>query len=153
MTSFNRSFSASVVVTNPLAAHKVKYMTYKTFLILAGSVGVLLGVLGFIGIIGPTHEHSVFGSAWYFDDIENGVHLLFGVTALVATFFSPRPIHFLLTLSVAVFGLYFAAYNIFRTNLLGADLQRPLDIILHATAGLWAIAVLRNEQRRGRMES
>jgi hypothetical protein len=123
-------------------------MSYKQFLILTGIAGVLLGVLGYVGIIGPTHDHSIFGHAWFFNDIENGVHLLYGVLALVFAFLLPKSAQPIPVIAVAILGLYFAAYNLFRTNLLGADLQRPLDILLHATAGIWAIVVLRREQLR-----
>lgn len=121
-------------------------MTYRSFLILTGIAGVLLGILGFVGIIGPTHDHSIFGQAWFFNDIENGVHLLYGVTALTTAFLAQRKTQSILILSVAVLGLFFAIYNVFRTNLLGAELQRPLDIILHTTAGLWAVLVLWQER-------
>jgi ABC-type Fe3+-siderophore transport system permease subunit len=42
----------------------------KQFLTIGGAVLLLVGILGFIGIIGPD-ANSIFGSAWYFDNAEN----------------------------------------------------------------------------------
>ena len=53
---------------------------------LGGVVLVLIAVLGYMGIIGPTASQSLFGDMWYFTDLENVAHILFGVVALAAYF-------------------------------------------------------------------
>lgn len=59
-------------------------MKLKHYLIFLGSITLLQGILGFIGISGPRPENSIFGNAWYFDTVENIAHTLFGIFGLLA---------------------------------------------------------------------
>ena len=61
-------------------------MNPKQFLLVGGGVLVLVGLLGFFGVIGPTAGQSIFGSTWWFDSGENWAHLVIGVVGLIAAF-------------------------------------------------------------------
>lgn len=115
-------------------------MNPKQFLQIGGIVLVLVAILGFIGVIGPSIEASIFGEAWWFDSGENWAHLLFGVVALVAAFtLKNASAQKNLVLLVGVLALLVAVYNLFSTNLLGTNLESPLDLLLHLVVGVWAL--------------
>jgi len=63
---------------------KCNDMNPKQFLQIGGVVLIVVGLLGFFGLIGPTAESSIFGSAWWFDNGENWAHTILGVVALIA---------------------------------------------------------------------
>ena len=44
-----------------------------------------------------------------------------------------------LVVVVGLLALFFAAYNIFSTSFLGANLESPADMILHLVVGVWAL--------------
>lgn len=114
-------------------------MNPKQFLLIGGIVLVVVGLAGFV-ILGPGPGDSVFGSSWWFDNGENLAHLLFGVVALVAAFSLAASIQGLLVLLVGVLGLLVAASGWFvGENFLGANLENPLDNILHLVVGAWAL--------------
>lgn len=112
---------------------------------------VAVAILGFIGIIGPTSESSIFGGAWYFDNAENWAHLVLGVAGLVAAYVLPSMYQKWLVLLLGVVGVVVGLYSLFSpitagNNLLGAQLQNPLDTILHLAVGGWALwASMRKE--------
>ena len=114
-------------------------MNPKQFLQIGGVVLVLVGLLGF-WVIGPTPESSIFGSAWWFDSGENWAHLILGAVALIAaSALKSASAQKNLVMLVGILGLFFAVYNIFSTNFLGANLENPLDLILHLVIGVWAL--------------
>ncbi len=113
-------------------------MNPKQFLIIGGIVLVLVGILGAVGVIGPTADKSIFGEAWVFDVYENWAHLILGIVALVAAFTTGESVQRPLTLAVGVIALFFTVYNLFSVDFLGAMLQRPLDLILHLVVTVWA---------------
>lgn len=114
-------------------------MNPKQFLQIGGIVLVLVGVLGFF-LIGPTPDASTFGAAWWFDNGENWAHLVLGVVALIAAYgLKSDSAMKNLVILVGVLGLFFAVYNIFSTDFLGANLENPADLILHLAVGLWAL--------------
>jgi len=108
------------------------------FLKVGGAVLVLVGILGFVGVIGPTAEQSVFGATWYFDNGENWAHLILGIVGLIAAFTLNAGMQKNLVLLLGVLGLFFAVYNLFTENFLGAMLQQYADTILHLAVGVWA---------------
>ncbi len=114
--------------------------TPKGFLTYGGIILLLVGLLGMFGIlIGPTPEASIFGSTWWFDNAENWAHLVLGVVGIAAAFVFPASLQRILVLLLGIVGILVAVYNIFSTSLLGANLESPADLILHAVVGAWAL--------------
>ena len=58
-------------------------MNPKQFLVIGGIILLLVGILGFVGILGPTASDSIFGATWYFDNAENWAHAVLGIVALL----------------------------------------------------------------------
>jgi len=101
---------------------------------------VLIAVLGYVGVIGPTPDASIFGSFWYFDNLENIVHLVLGVVALGAVFALPGSLQKPLVLLVGVIALVAGLWSLLvSTSLLGAGLENPADTVLHLVVGAWAL--------------
>ena len=101
---------------------------------------MLVGLLGAVGVIGPTADASIFGSTWWFDNAENWAHLVLGIVALLAAFVLPGSLQKPLVLAVGVLGVLVGAYSALdNTNLLGANLENPADTVLHLIVGAWAV--------------
>ncbi len=115
-------------------------MNPKQFLIIGGGVLVLVGILGFVGVIGPTADKSIFGATWWFDNGENWAHLILGVVGLIAAFTFPASAQKPLVMLLGLLGLFFGIYNFFSTKFLGTNLESPADTILHLVVGVWALA-------------
>lgn len=115
-------------------------MNPKQFLQIGGGVLVLVGVLGFVGVIGPTAEQSIFGSAWWFDNAENWAHLVLGVVGLAAAYLLGGALQKYLVAALGVVGVVVGLYSaVIATELLGANLQNPADTLLHLVVGAWAL--------------
>lgn len=115
-------------------------MNPKQFLQIGGAILVLLGVVGFVGIIGPTPEESVFGDIWWFDNGENWAHLVIGVAGLAATFVLSANYQKLLVRVLGIVGVLVGLYSlVIGPNFLGANLENPADTILHLAVGAWAL--------------
>lgn len=119
--------------------------TPKGFLQVGGTILVLLAILGYVGIIGPTPDRSIFGTGWWFDNAENVAHFVLGVVALLATVALKNSMHQKwLVAAVGVLGILFGVYSLFGsipdgTMFMGANLENPLDTILHLVVGVWAL--------------
>ena len=111
----------------------------KGFLQVGGLVLLLVGILGFIGVIGPTSDKSLFGSFWWFDNAENIAHLVLGIAGLVAAYAFPTMLQRYLVMLLGVVGVAVGLYNVVNTQLLGANLENPADLILHLVVGVWAL--------------
>src|SRR5438552_1898629 len=98
-------------------------MKPRGFLSTGGVVLLLLGVLGFVGIIGPTQGQSMFGSFWWFDNYENIAHSVLGIVALLAAArIKDDEMVRNLVLLVGALALVAGVYNFSSNNLLGANL-------------------------------
>ena len=110
------------------------------FLKWGGIVLIVVGLLGMVGIIGPTAADSIFGDAWWFDDLENWPHLILGVVALAALYAVPSSMHKNLVLLVGVVALFFAVWGfVVSEDFYGAMLESPLDNLLHLVVGAWGV--------------
>lgn len=126
-------------------------MNPKQFLQLGGVILVLVAVLGFMGVIGPTPDQSLFGSSWWFDNGENWAHLIFGAIALAASYWlqdEAKQKQFsilvgILALFVGVIGFFLSST---APNFLGANLENPADNILHLAVGVWALWAAKTRQ-------
>ena len=122
-------------------------MNSKQFLKIGGIVLVIVGILGFF-LIGPTSDRSIFGSAWYFDNGENWAHILFGVVALVAlTALKNEAVQKKLVMLVGILALLVGVWGFFSSNFLGANLENPLDNILHLGIGAWALVSVKGGKK------
>lgn len=117
----------------------MEWDTPEGFLKIGGVVLVVVGLLGFF-LIGPTAADSVLGSAWWFDGYENWAHLVLGVVALVLAFgVKNDDLSKWVTALVGLFALVAAVWGFFDSNFLGANMEQPLDNILHLVVGVWAL--------------
>lgn len=116
-------------------------LTPRGFLSLGGVVLVLVGVLGFVGVLGPLQEQSIFGSFWWFDNSENIAHLVLGVVALLAVnYVKDAGVHKFLAVAVGLLALVVGLYNLMGAYMvLGANLESPADTILHLVVGVWGL--------------
>lgn len=114
-------------------------MNPKKFLQIGGAILVIVGVLGFIGVIGPTADKSLFGGFWWFDNNENIAHLVLGIAGLLASFVLTPSLQKALVAVLGIIGVAVGLYNLVNTQLLGANLESPADLILHLVVGGWAL--------------
>lgn len=121
-------------------------MNPKQFLVWGGVVLVVVGLLGFFGVIGPTADQSVFGSGWWFDQGENWAHLVIGVVALIAAYTLSASSQKTLVMVVGVVGVLIGIYSIFTPSFLGANLENPADTLLHIVVGVWALMASMKKQ-------
>ena len=122
------------------------FFTSTNFLKFGGIVLVVVGLAGFIGIIGPTASQSIFGDFWWFDNPENWAHLILGIVGLIVAFALPSSFHKPVTLLVGALALFFALYNLFSTSFAGANLESPADLVLHLLVGAWALYAALNKK-------
>lgn len=115
-------------------------MNPKQFLTIGGAVLVLLAILGWVGVIGPTAEDSIFGATWWFDNGENWAHVVLGVVALIAAFALPDAAQKPLVIVVGLVALAFGVFGFFQQDFYRlANLENPADSVLHLVVGLWAL--------------
>lgn len=115
-------------------------MNPKQFLLIGGVVLVAVGLLGFVGLIGPTADASIFGSAWWFDNAENWAHLVLGIVALIAAFVLGANLQRPLVMLLGIVGVLVGLYSLFGySSFLGANLENPADSLLHLVVGVWAL--------------
>lgn len=114
-------------------------MNSKQFLQFGGAVLVLVSILGFVGVLGPTADKSIFGSSWWFDNAENWAHLVLGIVGLLASFALGAPQQKMLVKVLGVVGVLIGLYSIFTPAFLGANLENPADTLLHLAVGGWAL--------------
>lgn len=116
-------------------------LTPRGFLTVGGVVLVLLGLLGFV-VIGPTPQQSLFGDFWWFDNPENVAHLVLGVVALLLVYvLKDVSLQKWVTVLVGALALVVGLLNLQGNNymLLGANLESPMDLVLHLLVGVWGI--------------
>lgn len=114
-------------------------MNPRQFLLIGGVVLLLVGILGFVGVIGPTANDSIFGDTWWFDNGENWAHTILGAVAIIAGFALPAGARRGLVILVGLVGIFFGVYNLFSQTFLGTSLENPADTILHFAVGAWAL--------------
>ncbi len=121
-----------------------QYLTVNYFLTIGGAVLVVLGVLGWIvWSAGILKENNVF----YLDNGENVAHVALGVVALalVGTLGAQTQLLRWIVVIVGIVALFFGLYGFVvagnpMPNTFGvANLENPLDNLLHLVVGAWAL--------------
>lgn len=123
-------------------------LTPRGFLVVGGVILLLLGILGFINVLGPTPEQSLFGQGWWFDYTEVVAYLVVGVVALLVAYLTKdASIQRTLVWVIAVIALVVAADSLMGgVQLLGANLESPMDLLLNLVIGVWAVVAALNKK-------
>ena len=119
--------------------------TPKGFLTWGGAALLLLGIVGYLNIL----TESSFSSFW-FDNGENVAHTFLGIVALAIVFVPGlntmfAPYYRWIVILLGIVALFFAVYGFYVggnavPNTFGvANLESPLDDILHLVVGAWAL--------------
>jgi hypothetical protein len=124
-------------------------LTPRGFLMAGGVILVVVAVLGYLGLIGPTPEQSLFGSMWYFTDLENLAHLVFGIVALAAYYLlKDANLTKWLVILVGIVAAFAAVIGVMvsgsadpNVSLIGipGNLENPMDTVLHVVVAVWAL--------------
>lgn len=128
-------------------------MSLKQFVTFLGFIAFLQGVLGFLGLSGPLPENSFFGEAWYFDNMENIFHTLFGLAGFICGLQKDRKYQRGFAWALAGTALSVGVISAFGpvtagVNLLGAHLQNPADTILHLFFGSLTVYMLHRDKKQ-----
>lgn len=118
---------------------QVDLFSPKGFLQVGGIILIVVGVLGYVGVIGPAASQSLFGDAWWFDNAENIAHLVLGIAGLGASYVLDKALQKTLVMLLGILGVGVGVYNFVSPTLLGANLEVPLDTVLHLAVGGWAL--------------
>ena len=121
-------------------------MTSRQFLRVGGGVLFLLGVLGFVHVLGPTPETSIFGTTWWSDTGESWGHLILGIIALIGVYVFDADAQKSLATVLGTILVLVGLYSIFNGNFLGVSLENPADTILHLILGIWALIATRGRE-------
>lgn len=116
-------------------------MNPKTFLLWGGIILVVLGIVGLLGL-------NLGERVLWFDTYENWAHLILGVVALVAAYGLGASAQRTLVWIVAVVALVVGIWGFFlggrpSPNFYGANLENPIDNLLHVVVGIWGILAAR----------
>jgi len=120
--------------------------TPKGFLTWGGAILLLLGIVGYVGIFSQASFPS-----FYLDSGENIAHTFLGIVALAIVFVPGlnsmfAPYYRWIVILLGIVALFFAVYGFYvggdtsGANTFGvANLESPLDDILHLVVGAWAL--------------
>jgi hypothetical protein len=122
-----------------------RVLTPKGFLTFGGAALLLLGIVGYLNIL----TESSF-SAFWFDNGENVAHTFLGIVALAIVFVPGlnsmfAPYYRWIVILLGIVALFFAVYGFYVggnavPNTFGvANLESPLDDVLHLVVGAWAL--------------
>ena len=117
-------------------------MTPRKFLQWGGIILLLLGILGFVNFR--------LGDALVFDRYENWAHTILGIVALLAAYRASESTQRTLTGIVGVVAIVVGVWGFFRAgspspNFFGANLENPIDNLLHVVVGIWAYLSMRGK--------
>jgi hypothetical protein len=112
----------------------------RRFLLLGGTVLVVIGLAGAAGLLGSISRASVFNPPYWI----NWVHLTFGVVVLAIAFAGRRTLQNAITLTAGIMGstlglsgLLLGPYAANRYNM--PELADPSDHLAHLTVGVLAL--------------
>jgi len=113
----------------------------KTFLMWSGIILVVLSIVGFLGL-------NLGERVLWFDAYENWVHLILGIVAILASYQLGASAQQTLVWIVAVVALVVGIWGFFVSgrpvpNFFGANLENPIDNLLHVAVGVWGVLAAR----------
>jgi hypothetical protein len=127
------------------------FINSKNFLIVVGLGSLALGLLSFVGILGPTAGQSIFGNRWWLDTTQGFVHVILGVASIICGFAlssdKQRGAVWLLG-AISVIG---ALVSLIFKHYLSGNLVEPVEEALYFTTGnlgLWVVTWEINKEQK-----
>lgn len=123
----------------------------KGFLQIGSILLILLGILGFTGVLGPVADRSLFGTFWWFDHLESTSLILTGTLSLIIVFLFPAMWQRYFVIILGICSVLVGVYNFMgnNTKLFTANLESPSDLLFFLLFGAWALyAVFGNVRKR-----
>lgn len=117
----------------------MKIFTPKSFLQIGGTLLLLFGVLGILGVMGPAPEDSLFGSLWWFTNIESFSLITVGIAFLIAALIFPPVWQRYFVILFGIIALIIGLYSFVNPRLFGAHFETPADLILYLVLGAWGL--------------
>jgi hypothetical protein len=126
----------------------------RQFLLLGGTVLVILGLAGVAGLLGSLSQASFFNPPYWI----NWFHLVFGFVVFAIAFAGGRTLQSAMTLAagglgstLGLSGLLFGSYASKRYNL--PELADPSDHLAHLTVGVLALWAWSNRKAEHQLSS
>ncbi|MGE5041554.1 MAG: hypothetical protein ACM3IJ_01485 [Candidatus Levyibacteriota bacterium] len=123
----------------------------KGFLQIGSILLIFLGILGFVGVLGPVAGSSIFGTFWWFDHLESTSFVLTGALSLIIVFLFPPMFQRYFAMLLGIISVVIGVYNFMgnNTRLYTANLESPSDLLFFLLFGAWALyAVFGNVRKK-----
>jgi hypothetical protein len=128
----------------------------KNFLVWIGYITIILGILGFIHVLGPTPQTSIFGSFWWMDGQVSLIYIMGGIVSLFTAYVMPDNVVELITYGIGAVAFFVGLYGLFwAPRVFSVPLEGVIGnliMFLFGVWGLWSVSVERiSLMRRCRM--
>ncbi|OWK27014.1 MAG: hypothetical protein US76_01195 [Parcubacteria group bacterium GW2011_GWA2_38_13b] len=125
-------------------------MNANFFLKFGGLALIILAILGFVGVTGPTASDSIFGSVWWFDAAECWALMVVGVISLIVGYVATENFQKPFALAVGLLSILFAAWTKYvDPEFLGINIEFPIDLVWYSIFGLWgALSAVANHGKK-----
>jgi len=112
----------------------------KNFLIWIGYIGIILGILGFIHVLGPTPQNSIFGSYWWMSSQINLIYIIGGIVSLFTAYVLSESIVQIVTYGIAILAFFGGLYGLFwAPAVFSVPLEGVIGNLITFLIGVWAL--------------
>jgi len=133
----------------------------RNFLMWVGYVLIVLGILGFIRVLGPTAQHSIFGNFWWMSSQVDLIYIVSGIVSLFSAYVLPENIVQMVTYAIGVVAFFVGLYGLFwATKIFTVPLEGAIGNLINLLIGVWGLwsvsgerIVLMRRCRAGDMEA
>lgn len=134
----------------------------KNFLSSIGYILVIAAVLGFIGVLGPTPDQSIFGTYLWMSTPFSLIYLVLGIISLYLSYtLMDASIVLPFTFFLGAVGLFVGLYGLFwAPRIMGIELNGMIGNLFNLVAGAWGVWTVSAERfalmrrcREGDMEA
>lgn len=121
----------------------------RNFLVWMGYIAIILGILGFIHVLGPTPQNSIFGSYWWMSSQVGLIYIVGGIVSLFTAYAMPESIIQIVTFGIAVVAFFIGLYGLFwAPRVFSVPLEGVIGNLINFLIGIWAFWSVSGERFR-----
>jgi len=113
----------------------------KQFLGYGGAIMIVIGILGLIGVLGPTASGSIFGSGWFFDMGQSWINIVVGVIAILSAYILDADARRWITGIIGILGLIVGILGFILPSsfsaILGPNPENIVSNLFYLVIGVW----------------